>query len=495
MLADTQSLAATQAVKQMAVSCTRELQIVSTTVTDSWVEANQRYLSAALAQVYALLTPEATAGDTEVLALDGVEPLDPPPAIERLCALFGFSDFERAVLLLCAGMGLDSRFAAACAAAHGDPRRTYPSFGLALATLPGAHWRALTPQAPLRYWRLVELSGGDDLISSRLCIDERILHYLTAVSARDERLTGFVEPVRACSALSPAQLALAERVAAIWSAVEPGTPLPAVQLCGPDPAGLRAVAWTACELLGLELAHMPVSTLLGDARELEALGRLWTREAALNPAALLLEYDDAGSVEPVREATLARLLEMLICPLLIASRTWRSSPHRPMLTLEQPRPTVAEQRRLWQVALGPATASLNGQLDILTTQFALSAPAIAAMATATLNEADAADELAGRSGRHAAARPAPVLTNWRSVLSQRPVGKIWYYRTNICACCARLQSMPDSATGCTNIGTSALVVPVAWASARCSAGRAAPARPWPPRCWLANWDLTCTRST
>jgi hypothetical protein len=145
MLADTQSLAATQAVKQMAVSCTRELQIVSTTVTDSWVEANQRYLSAALAQVYALLTPEATAGDTEVLALDGVEPLDPPPAIERLCALFGFSDFERAVLLLCAGMGLDSRFAAACAAAHGDPRRTYPSFGLALATLPGAHWRALTP--------------------------------------------------------------------------------------------------------------------------------------------------------------------------------------------------------------------------------------------------------------------------------------------------------------------------------------------------------------
>jgi hypothetical protein len=216
------------------------------------------------------------------------------------------------------------------------------------------------------------------------------------VPARDERLTGFVEPVRACSALSPAQLALAERVAAIWSAVEPGTPLPAVQLCGPDPAGLRAVAWTACELLGLELAHMPVSTLPGDARELEALGRLWTREAALNPAALLLEYDDAGSVEPVREATLARLLEMLICPLLIASRTRRSSPHRPMLTLEQPRPTVAEQRRLWQVALGPATASLNGHLDILTTQFALSAPAIAAMAAATLNEADAADELAGR---------------------------------------------------------------------------------------------------
>ena len=37
--------------------------------------------------------------------------MDPPPALERLCATFGLSRFERDILLLCAGVELDAQFA------------------------------------------------------------------------------------------------------------------------------------------------------------------------------------------------------------------------------------------------------------------------------------------------------------------------------------------------------------------------------------------------
>src|SRR5262245_59203197 len=58
---------------------------------------------------------------------------DPPAALETLCAIFGLSPFERNLLLLCAGIELDSAFAPLCAAAQGDPNRAFPTFSLALA--------------------------------------------------------------------------------------------------------------------------------------------------------------------------------------------------------------------------------------------------------------------------------------------------------------------------------------------------------------------------
>ena len=73
-----------------------------------------------------------------------------------LCTLFGLSPFERDVLLLCAGIELESRFAEACAAVHGTEQCCYPTFALALATLPEPHWSALAPGRPLRRWRLVD---------------------------------------------------------------------------------------------------------------------------------------------------------------------------------------------------------------------------------------------------------------------------------------------------------------------------------------------------
>src|SRR5947207_3024475 len=104
----------------------------------------------------------ALEGRTAVQAPAGEE-TSPPPALEMLCKLFGLSPFERAVLLMCAGMELDSKFAGVCAKANSDPRRDYPTFSLALGALPEPHWSALSPDAPLRRWRLIELQPGSSI--------------------------------------------------------------------------------------------------------------------------------------------------------------------------------------------------------------------------------------------------------------------------------------------------------------------------------------------
>src|SRR5205823_3091606 len=150
-----------------------------------------------------------------------------------------------------AGMELDAAFAHACAAAQGNRQCAYPTFGLALAALPEAHWSALTPAAPLRRWRLIDVRMGDTLNTSPLRIDERVLHYLTGVSYLDARLRGFVELLPPPTDLPLSHRELAQRMADVWSQSKEAQPWPVVQLCGDEPAGKQAVAAFACATLGM----------------------------------------------------------------------------------------------------------------------------------------------------------------------------------------------------------------------------------------------------
>jgi hypothetical protein len=153
----------------------------------SWTEANQACLVAEFSRLKRNL-----GSSTEER---GEEPLLPPvlSAIDRLCQLFGLSVFERDVLLLCAGVEMDSKLAALCGEAQGYPQRAYATFGLALAALREPHWSALTPDRPLRRFRLVEVDKGHGLSTAPLRIDERILHYLAGLNALDARLKALIE--------------------------------------------------------------------------------------------------------------------------------------------------------------------------------------------------------------------------------------------------------------------------------------------------------------
>jgi hypothetical protein len=366
-----------------------------TPVTD-WYEFNQRSLTAALAAVRQALerhaaraqgAPEAAGPPAAAQPLPATTIACAPPALETLCELFDLSPFERAVLLLCAGMELDGGFAALCAAAQGDARRAYPTFGLALAALPGAHWSALSPARPLRRWRLVELRNGDSLTQGPLQIDERVLHYLTGMPHLDERLAGFVEPLPDANDLAPSHRVLAEQLVATWKQAVGEQALPVVQICGEESASQRAVAAAACAALGLALHVMPAQVIPLDPREIEALMRLWEREAMLGASALLLDCGEMDTSDAFRESAIVRLLEGVGSPLIVAGRERRSAPRRPMITMEVHKPTAAEQRALWQSGLGAAASNVNGRIEALAAQFSLSVPAIHAICAEALGRA------------------------------------------------------------------------------------------------------------
>lgn len=341
----------------------------------NWTQANQRYLTLALDTVRAALEGRAAGGPpsedrtgaplpAEDDAHGVTRPTEPPPALETLCKVFGLSPFERAILLMCAGMELDSKFASVCSKADGDRRRDYPTFSLALGALPDAHWSALTPDAPLRRWRLIELQSGFDVTQSRLRIDERVLHFLTGVSHLDERLVGIVEPIPGPTELVNSHRAVAERIGtALRNPADAA--LPVIQLCGTDAGAKRTVAAAACAAIGLNLHALGADVLPNDVRELESLIRLWEREAALAATALLVECDELENLlAPVR------FVERVGGVLFVASRERMRLRHRAAVSFDVAKPTAEEQHALWK------STGANGQVEALVTQFDLGAAEI-----------------------------------------------------------------------------------------------------------------------
>lgn len=81
--------------------------------------------------------------------------------IENLSRYFGLSPFERDILLLCAGVEFDGTWRILCAEAQGDQNKDYPTFSLALSTLNNPHWDALSPEAPLRRWKLIKIKPSN----------------------------------------------------------------------------------------------------------------------------------------------------------------------------------------------------------------------------------------------------------------------------------------------------------------------------------------------
>lgn len=348
--------------------------------TEDWVAVNQRGLMAELSALSRLLRrqPNDTAAPAEGQA---------PSSLDALCAMFGLSEFERRVVLLCAGMELDGDFGNGCAAAPGSNGNPWPSFGLALAAFPDAHWDALANRAPLRHWRLIETIGNGPLVASRLQIDERILFFLTGVAQLDERLVSLVEPVREAADLPASQAGLLERLTETWrSAFAAKRALPALQLCGPDLSGKRALAAQLAARLTIGLLRLPVSALPANLAELENLHRLWEREAILQNAALFLECDRFEGADAARDLAIERWIELTRTPLLVSTREPRRELERPLLTVEVPKPTRAEQRLAWEQAIGESTSGWNGQLDRLVAQFDFSTAAIRTTATGLLGE-------------------------------------------------------------------------------------------------------------
>ncbi len=119
-------------------------------------------------------------------------------------------------------------------------------------------------------------------------------------------------------------------------------------------------------------------TLPTNPADLEALIRLWARDAALLTSALLLDCTSLDPADVVRVSTVIRLIERVSGAVFVSTRERLQLLQRPTITFDVAKPRLDEQRAVWQSALGPIAAPLNGQIDLLVTQFNLGAPAIRA---------------------------------------------------------------------------------------------------------------------
>ncbi|MEU4427304.1 AAA family ATPase [Actinoplanes sp. NPDC024001] len=274
-------------------------------------------------------------------------------ALDVVCAAFGLTGFERDVLVLAAAMEIEPSAGDRCAKAGGV---AYPTFGLALAVLDEPHWSALTPVAPLRRWRLLEVADQGVLTAARLRIDERVLHFLLGVPYLTAQLHGLVSRVpEPDGTLPPAHQRVADAVAAGWHGDGPPA---AADLVGADRQTRAEIAAAVAAAGGVSLYVLRGEDLPGDPVEMEALGRLWEREAMLLPAALLVEADGAD------RARLDAFLGALAVPVLVScddplppGRTLRSRHVVPALDAEA-------QRQLWAEALGRPAAELAAQFSL-----------------------------------------------------------------------------------------------------------------------------------
>lgn len=349
---------------------------------------NEKYLKAALTWLRLRLQQLAGQHDSLSASPHGIDDSGLTQAVEAMASCeaatsspplvilsrrFGLSRFEQETLLLCVAMELDPGLAALCAQAQGNPNQPYPTFALALALFDEPAWDVLSPERPLRYWRLIEITqmGSQPLTTSPLRADERIVNYVKGLNYLDDRLIPLLTPLDVAETeinLPPSQQSLVAQAVHYLQQIAPPQRLPLIQLLGIDRASKQLIAWNIANALGLHVYYMPLNFIPAHSADLENLARLWQRENLLLPIALYLDTHEADEESEGPASLLSRFLVRSDGLFFLGSRDVRLDLRRPTLDLDVAKPTAVEQQTAWLAHLDDqapqAPARLAGQFNL-----------------------------------------------------------------------------------------------------------------------------------
>jgi hypothetical protein len=334
----------------------------------SWQEMNQR----ALVREFALLRHAMGDGaKADAPYASDTETMSEPAAIDSLSAIFDLSAFERDLLLLCAGVEMDSVLADRCVElTGGGPTRSARgvTFSVALATLQNPHWSAISASAPLRRFHLLAIEPGHGLTGAPLRIDERVLHYLAGANLLDPRLETVLFRKQPPEWMDDDHFRLATET--LGGLDGDKVPDAILHLCGDDPLAQESVASLLAHRSGRQLYVLRHEDTPTPGAELEQFLHLWARERLLLPALLVLQWGNESPSPAARQ-----LAERLPGPVIIASREPLRL-HRAVESYAVNKPGPSAQQRLWQDALGVSPEASPAVLGHVAQQFRLSAETI-----------------------------------------------------------------------------------------------------------------------
>ncbi|MHB8595736.1 MAG: ATP-binding protein [Ktedonobacteraceae bacterium] len=305
---------------------------------------------------------------------------DALPALAMLSQRLDMTRFEQETLLLCIAMELDTRIAALCARAQDDANKPYPTFALALALFDEPGWDIVSPERPLRYWRLIEInqSAVQPLTVSSLRADERIVNYVKGLNYLDDRLVALIGPLASADSsadVPPSQQRIVEQIVRTWqqatesdeggmNQAPTASQVPVIQLPGADVASKQAIAAHAAAALGRHLYRVPIELLPAQTADIELFARLWQRESLLLPLALYLDMQDVDSTSANdgQAALASRFLARSDGIFFLGVREMWPRVGRASVAFDVEKPTTEEQASAWTQALGEDADDLPGML-------------------------------------------------------------------------------------------------------------------------------------
>ena len=331
---------------------------------------------------------KARRAERAIYARRGQTPAGVTLRLIRLADLFGLSDFERDVLLVCLLPELDGRYRRLFAYLQDDASRRRPTVELVLEILhplteEGEMGRAVFARsAALRAHHLIDVEGeggSGPLSTGSLSINRRIAHYLLGGDEHDDSLKGVAvnaEPLEWDDLLLvdestlterekerlPAQQATGQRLQALarwWPIKDRGSVL---FFHGPYGGGRLKAARALAASGGTPLLVVDVDAALNAVGGWERAVVLAYREAALQGAVLYWAgcemLLDAERQPNHRWQALTAAAERFDGLSILASQiNWYPSgqfQERPFLHVEFPMPGYKHRRCLWQRYLPPA---------------------------------------------------------------------------------------------------------------------------------------------
>lgn len=359
------------------------------------------------------------AGDLDAL-LPMLSQAAPGHPLARLVKGFGLGAGEAGLVALLYAAAVSETVAAAVQDATRNDRRGMPLW-LAQRLLPSLDARDVAAGAVLMRFGFVAREMDTPLVDARMWLDTAVIERLAGLVPREPAIAARFLPVAARAEHAPAGWMGPIREALIARGPDGLSPL----LLGAHDIEALAGGFAA---LGLEACQLHASDIPADPEARDRLAQAWSREAALDGAALIILADE------MHAASAAAFAGLVAGHVAIAG----SVPLPPMRRAQRVLPAASSPRDAalarWQRALGEArSARLGAGVARVAAQFRLSAAEIDAVAAATLGLIDAAPDgdtalriLWHHAGRAGSATPVPGVTivepvyDWGDIILPTP---------------------------------------------------------------------------